>query len=278
MTKDEALKLALEFIENSECGTADLEARIKKALAQPEQEPVALLLTDKNINSLQVDSIQRLIDRLKHAHHTDIHVRINGHDEWFEADWLKHMVRVTPSQPEQNPMSDEMLQAITDPENQPSQYGTVTLDYHFEKIKKWEDLFERMSNKVLQQLEQEPVACIGTNGELMWLTKPRVIYSKPQPLYTTPPQRTEQKMVMWPCLIDTVDFFKGTVTVVMQCEDYKVSAGTHWLSTTPPQRKPLTDEEIKHAWYEACKTDVELTAQLVVCFARAIEAAHGIKE
>ena len=41
MTKDEALKLALEFIENSECGTADLEARIKKALAQ-EQEPVAL--------------------------------------------------------------------------------------------------------------------------------------------------------------------------------------------------------------------------------------------
>lgn len=38
MTKDEALKLALEFIENSECGTADLEARIKEALAQPEQD------------------------------------------------------------------------------------------------------------------------------------------------------------------------------------------------------------------------------------------------
>ena len=35
----EALKLALEFIENSECGTADLEACIKEALAQPEQEP-----------------------------------------------------------------------------------------------------------------------------------------------------------------------------------------------------------------------------------------------
>ena len=39
MTKDEALKLALEFVENSECGTADLEAHIKEALAQ--QEPVA---------------------------------------------------------------------------------------------------------------------------------------------------------------------------------------------------------------------------------------------
>jgi hypothetical protein len=63
-----------------------------------EQEPVAWLLTDKNINSLQVDSIHRLIDRLKHAHHTDLCVRINGQDEWFEADWLKHMVRVTPPQ------------------------------------------------------------------------------------------------------------------------------------------------------------------------------------
>ena len=46
MTKDEALKLALEFIENSECGTADLEARIKEALAQPEQEPVLWMMPD----------------------------------------------------------------------------------------------------------------------------------------------------------------------------------------------------------------------------------------
>ena len=41
MTKDEALKLALKFVEDSECGTADLEAAIKEALAHPEQEPVA---------------------------------------------------------------------------------------------------------------------------------------------------------------------------------------------------------------------------------------------
>ena len=74
---------------------------MRKALAQPEQEPVAWLLIDKNINSLQVDSIQRLIDRLKHAHHTDLCVRINGQDEWFQADWLKHIIRVTPPQPEQ---------------------------------------------------------------------------------------------------------------------------------------------------------------------------------
>ena len=34
MTKDEALKMALKFVEDSECGTADLEAHIKEALAQ----------------------------------------------------------------------------------------------------------------------------------------------------------------------------------------------------------------------------------------------------
>ncbi len=70
-----------------------------KAIAELEsQKPVAWLLTEKNINSLQVDSIQLLINRLKHAHHTDLCVRINGQDEWFQADWLKHMVRATPPQ------------------------------------------------------------------------------------------------------------------------------------------------------------------------------------
>ena len=76
-----------------------LEVILRQAIAELEsQEPVAWLLTEKNINSLQVDSIQLLIDRLKHAHHTDLCVRINGQDEWFQADWLKHMVRVNPPQ------------------------------------------------------------------------------------------------------------------------------------------------------------------------------------
>jgi len=84
------LKIPKEFIEIF----AKLVAA--KAIAELEsQEPVGWLLTEKNINSLQVDSIQLLIDRLKHAHHTDLCVRINGQDEWFQADWLKHMVRAT---------------------------------------------------------------------------------------------------------------------------------------------------------------------------------------
>jgi hypothetical protein len=47
--------------------------------------------------------------------------------------------------------------------------------------------------------------------------------------------QTEQEPVAWPCLIDSADFSENTITLVMQCDDYKVSAGTHWLSTTPPK-------------------------------------------
>ncbi len=42
------------------------------------------------------------------------------------------------------------------------------------------------------------------------------------------------------------------------------------LYTTPPQRKPLTDEEIERLWPMRPTDDV-------INFARAIEAAHGIK-
>ena len=44
-----------------------------------------------------------------------------------------------------------------------------------------------------------------------------------------------------------------------------------------PQRNPLSENEIKHLWYEACQTNLELTSQLIVHLARNIEAAHGIK-
>lgn len=52
-------------------------------------------LTDEHINSLQVDSVNRLIERTKHAHYTNVVVRINGKDETYEADWIKHMRPVT---------------------------------------------------------------------------------------------------------------------------------------------------------------------------------------
>ena len=87
----------------------------------------------------------------------------------------------------------------------------------------------------------------------------------------------EQETEAWPCVISEADFSEDTVTLVMQCTDYKVSAGKHWLSTTPPQRKPLTDEQI-FACENSVPNEVVSDRNWCIYFARAIEAAHGIKE
>jgi hypothetical protein len=54
---------------------------------------------------------------------------------------------------------------------------------------------------------------------------------------------------------------------------------THPTNTTPPtaQRKPLTDEEIK-AVIQSIDPDEKYLPKALRQFARAIEAAHGIKE
>ena len=63
------------------------------------------------------------------------------------------------AQPAQEAAS--IIQAVTDPENQPSQYGTVTLDYHLAKLKEWEDRFEKLSDKALAQPAQETkIGCV----------------------------------------------------------------------------------------------------------------------
>ena len=46
------------------------------------------------------------------------------------------------------------------------------------------------------------------------------------------------------------------------------------LYTTPPQRKPLTDEEMWNLWNSQGSDD--MTQKEAIAFARAIEAAHGI--
>jgi hypothetical protein len=86
-----------------------------------------------------------------------------------------------------------------------------------------------------------------------------------------------QEPVAWPCVISEADFQKNTVTLEMQCSDYKVGAGQHWLHTTPPatqrQLVRLSDEELAEIAMQSGAYDEQLLA-----FARAIEAAHGIKE
>lgn len=57
------------------------------------------VLTDAKINDLQAADINELIARCALAHFVDIQVRlrINGTYETVEADWIKHLKRMTNS-------------------------------------------------------------------------------------------------------------------------------------------------------------------------------------
>ena len=83
-----------------------------------------------------------------------------------------------------------------------------------------------------------------------------------------------QEPVAWPCLIDSADFSENTITLAMQCEDYKVSAGTHWLSTAPPQRTwvGLTKKEILLVNEKQDESIIAAPDDELIQFARAIEA------
>lgn len=68
---------------------------------------------------------------------------------------------------------------------------------------------------------------------------------------------------------------KCRMTVEYTDEITEVREGSWPLYTTPPQSKPLTDEEIEDIWAD-CPADWDDKIN-VLTLARAIEAAHGIK-
>jgi len=50
-----------------------------------------------------------------------------------------------------------------------------------------------------------------------------------------------QEPVAWPCVIAEANFEQNTITLEMQCSDYKVRAGQHWLYTTLPAAQPAQE-------------------------------------
>lgn len=71
-------------------------------------EEMVWCLAGRKINEFQVASIDRLIDLCGAAHYVNIEMRINGRDEVFQADWLKHMKRVV------DPIDQSQLLAFYD--------------------------------------------------------------------------------------------------------------------------------------------------------------------
>ena len=122
--------------------------------------------------------------------------------------------------------------------------------------------FQTLIESLLARPGQEPVAWFSPSGSL-YKTRFHATANGEQavtPLYTSPPQRTEQEpevdlQTRWPM------------------KNWKEN------KDTPPQRKPLTDKAITKVIDSMPKkmkgfgVDWDLYE-----FARAIEAAHGIKE
>lgn len=52
------------------------------------------VIPKQSINDLQINSMRRVVKRAKHAHWTDVDVKINGKSERFQADWIKHLSEI----------------------------------------------------------------------------------------------------------------------------------------------------------------------------------------
>lgn len=50
-----------------------------------------LEIDEKHLNGLMRQGMAKLIERAGVAHFTDVKVRVNGRDEHYQADWIKHL-------------------------------------------------------------------------------------------------------------------------------------------------------------------------------------------
>ena len=146
----------------------------------------------------------------------------------------------------------------------------------------------------LAQPEQEPVAKVSKRyvNNIQWLDQ---IPEFGTPLYTTPPQ-PEQKQEYQFGVYSAEDLDKAWKSGYDNCkaqsswtlEDVKKAWKRGYaqakkeqrqnlvgIYTTPPQRKPLSDEKMKAIWYSTDSIMGWYSFQEVT---KAIEAAHGIKE
>jgi len=101
--------------------------------------------------------------------------------------------------------------------------------------------------EALAQPEQEPVAWIDFQKEA---------------------QQIVESKVLWKRFIDGTPLANDIACWMADFAQYH---------TTPPQRKPLTDEELFKLWDEDVSCDMPDTFTQFKHTARAIEAAHGIK-
>ena len=167
---------------------------------------------------------------------------------------------------------------------QPEQTNTRPY-YTIDELNAWADEKEKQAWRNAAIRIGEELSSVGPDGYYdmdawKWLNwameqEPRGKNSLAQP---------EQEPVAWQVMVENEAIKEFSIKDMAHdwCAHQKLSgfSYTYWirpLYTTPPQRKPLTDEQIDQIADEFI-VDYRIPAGSHYDFAQAIEAAHGIKE
>ena len=251
MTK-EVLKLALEALEADELDMVDdgsgnmvfrkeqAIAAIKKSLAQPEQEPKFFT---HNVEQPHDWSEWVCPDPKGYL------MKCCDCGLVHEAEFGVVRFKSETEREDCEPVNDPNLQAV----------------FRMRRSEQWspEDTAHRAGGLPMEQSsQQEPVAWEQFHEHMAG------------PFYKAPPQ-PEKEPVAWGVFEGNLHDMFFSPSEAQEMADLK---GTHAevrpLYTTPPQRKPLTDEDVERIVREARVGEHGIGYTI----ARAIEAAHGIKE
>jgi hypothetical protein len=189
-------------------------------------------------------------------------------------------------------------QAITDPENQPSQYGTITLDEHEKKVsaitEKYSDAVDRFvkEREKVFALEQaaEPVGWMTESEDgktMLWPTFAEALTycdedERPIPLYTHPAPRSPDMQDAYIGAMEDLSIWKRRA---LQAEELnrKFIAETNGptfmgepLLPAHPARKPMTREDMRKLLAEHFDNGDLTGADFSLI--RAVERFHDIKE
>ena len=240
MTKDEALKLALEALEGADqidCDMREAITAIKEALAQPEQTNTRPYYTIAELNAWA--------------------------DEKEKQAWRNAAIRI-----------GEELSSVG-PDGYYDMNAWQWLDWAMENVKKaqpeqeqepvaWEQFYPDIGKPQIEQPKVRTGDCLLVG----------VCASEGHKIQKAQP---EQEPVAWGVFEGNLhDMFFTEAEAVEMAQLKGNHAEVRPLYTTPPQRKPLTLGQKQRLWSSV--GDKPTLKDRVNAYGLAIEAAHGIKE
>jgi hypothetical protein len=231
MTKDEALDKALDWYDSGHEDREDFQAMIENLLATPVQEPVASM-SDEQDAFEKVFKLPDGITRFDGGYAATSHSAWSAQQNCYRWEGWKARSKLCATPPAARPAP------VQEPAKRVCGLGCKDLgaccaDPRCEAVATTPPAAQQQCKWPICQSEEYQQALAEQIKQELFTGA-----AQPAPV---------QEPVAWPCLIAEADFEQNTITLEMQCSDYKVGAGQHWLHTTPPAaQKPfvgLTEQE-----------------------------------